>query len=153
MFSAAAVLMIACDRPVVVTNDTGLNCSGDASAAELAGNWIVSGSGSRSGCTDSRYEGAFTLGPSQPIAVAVTTADAGASTSTLAASSPPSGFSLSGSAQSTCIKFTTSETTNGQTTTYEFSGTLQGTKTVTGTLTGTGPGPCIVAGSFSVVAQ
>ena len=155
VIESAVVMMtvVGCHGAIVLTDGSGLACGGDVSAAGLGGRWVVSGSGSRAGCGDARYEGAFTLGPSRPIAVAITPADAGANVSGIVLSSPIPGFSFGGTAQSSCVDFTTSETTNGQTTTYTFSGTLQGANVVTGTLSGTGPGTCVVTGSFSVSAQ
>jgi hypothetical protein len=150
----ALLAMAGCHGAVVLSDGAGLACAGDTSAAGLAGSWVVVGSGTRSGCSDARYEGAFTLGPSKPIAVAVKAADAGSGNlSDLEAVSPPPGFAFDGAAQSSCVNFTTSETANGHTTVYTFSGTLQGANVVTGTLSGTGPGTCVVTGSFSVSAQ
>jgi hypothetical protein len=78
------------------------------------------------------------------------------SSATLSLESPIPGFELAGTVAGSCVSFQTTERlSDGRTVTYAFTGEYQSSwpHGITGSFTGTGPGPCVTRGKFTVELQ
>lgn len=142
---AAALALAGCGDPF---DDDGYD--GDPTCNTFTevfdGQWRISGSGSRSGCSDESLNVAdFTLS-SAPIVVEQT-----GGTLVLGAGAS-GGFDLSGEVRGRCLDFTTRETFDGQTITYTWTGEIEG-NTARGGFTGEGPRGCRSEGTFTIRRQ
>ncbi|MCA9563616.1 MAG: hypothetical protein KC561_09010 [Myxococcales bacterium] len=116
---------------------------------DLNGSWVISGNGSRSGCSDDRLNGEFRMS-SSTLDVVVDGTGAGALQLAEPMSIPGGQFTLSGDlVYSGCLEFVTRETSNAGTIEYRFRAINSGYG-LEGSFTGSGPSNCDSTGDFSV---
>jgi hypothetical protein len=125
----------------------------DNPLASVAGQWELMGSGSRSGCSEERFNTKkFTL-TSLPFDVAQVSTGTGLDSLELA-SDVGDNFDLKDTlVEGTCVSFTTVENSPQGTLQYRWTGTVQYGGDVRGTFSGSGPSGCTSSGDFTLVIK
>jgi len=122
----------------------------DPVAADLAGRWTLRGSGSRTGCTDSRYAGRFTFETPQALEV-VSDASSTATVAKLRLANPIPGFTLSAQLSGSCFSAQTNETLPEDSVDFAFTADVgSGATLLQGKFEGNGPETCVSEGTFDL---
>lgn len=119
-------------------------CRTTSTAPEFGRSWVLRGFGTRSGCDDPRFEGDFTLGPSQSLSLQ--RAEDGR-----LSLEGSSALELGGQVEGGCVSLSTRESTAEGTLRFSFEGAYEPDfDEVTGRFTGEGPGTCRLDGTFTL---
>lgn len=147
-------LPLGCELPEIDEADPTDVCLVTEGDAQLAGQWTLTASGTRSACIDDGYDGDFSLGTSQELHVVQATNDANEE---LGLEGPllfsGGSFDLNGSVRGVCVDFSTTETGPSGHVVYRFTGTVSDSGMIRGTFTGDGPSQCATEGTFSVAIR
>jgi hypothetical protein len=154
---AFASLGLGCEPPDPDEEEYSDLCRVTEGTAQMAGNWVLRGSGSRSSCLDESYDGSFTIGTSQALRVLQTPGPAESDSDVIGLAGPilyPGGsFDLDGTVRGVCADFSTTEEGPSGRIVYRFSGTAADSGVIRGSFSGDGPSQCATTGTFSVVIQ
>lgn len=123
-------------------------CAAGALPADLAGTWVVSGSGEWSDCSEEQLDGELTLRSPAPLTVEQAQGAGGDSLHLVSAVVLEEGsFSFSGTVRGRCVSFSTVETHADGSLSLDFNGKAGGSS-ITGSFSGSGPGGCRASGDF-----
>ncbi len=125
-------------------------CRDEPADADLAGTWLLTGSGVRTGCSDSRFEGDFRIEASVGLVIAQQDNDPNADTLTLISPNDPAFTFFNAFVDGTCVELHIPETTSEGDLAFLFTGDAVDDGRVSGEFEGTGPQDRVSTGTFDV---
>jgi hypothetical protein len=146
MLLASSLGLVGCDLLEIDDPIDPPRCNKGFSPPDLSGTWVLRGVGTREGCSDDLFNGSFELGPSIPLSISH--AENG-SIWDLALEQTIKDFTFSGYTEGDCVTINTNERTERGDVSFQFSGTIENSRRISGDFTGRGPSNCRLSGTFT----